>query len=289
MKSIGVLFACSVLLILLGGYLGALHPVGDSLAVIRIPVAFAGTLFLLICRRSNWFRVTAIFSALILALVFADRSRDTGPLGAITVYQKNLWFNNQNLKLIAEDIRAQSADIVMLQEVSTANRLLLDLLRPDYPYQHLCPIKGWSGVAVVSNLPAVDETKLCSDWRAFAAMQVRTEHGPVWAVSLHLFWPYPKMQSKQLGRILPKLTALKGPVILAGDLNMLPGTRVENQLETAIGSTALRPVYPTIIVRDIPLSIDQVMAKCGLVERRPKLGSDHFGLVAKVGFDDATC
>ncbi len=80
-------------------------------------------------------------------------------------------------------------------------------------------------------------------------------------------------------------------MILGGDFNMQPGTRVERVVRDATRTTALRPAFTTYHIgpNRVPVSIDQVLARCGTVERRPKLGSDHHGLLAHVGFNEETC
>ncbi|MGB0798230.1 MAG: endonuclease/exonuclease/phosphatase family protein [Planktomarina sp.] len=284
-----IIGAVAVSLVILGSYLGALIPLGDSLAVIRIPVALLGCIYLFTLRRFPWTGLTVVLAIFALASTLIDRTRDTGPAGAYVLYQKNLWYQNQELPAVVADIRAQNADFVTIQEVSSHNQIILEMLKDDYPYQHFCPLRTWTGTAVLSRHPLTQATPQCSQWRAFSAAQFDTSDGPVWVISLHLFWPYPKSQSAQLGRILPRLTEINGPIMLGGDFNMLPGTRVEGAVSNAINATPLRPVFPTLYVGDIPVSIDQIMAKCGVVQRRPKLGSDHHGLVANVGFNERSC
>ena len=278
-------------MILIGSFLGPWLAVGDSLAVIRIPVAAAGVLFWFAprfgVRRMLW---VPIMSTLLLGYHGYDRTKGTGPDGPLRLYQKNMWGGNKTPQAIAQDILDQNPDFVTLQEVSDGNMRALSRLRAQYPHQHICRIHAVASLVVLSKHPIVSGTGQCSDWRAFAAVQVNTPHGPVWVISLHLFWPYPLWQSRQLDRILPQLAALKGPKVLGGDFNMLPGTPVEWAVTRAMDATALRPAGPTLYVRGlVPVSIDQILAHCGTVDRRPKLGSDHHGLVAQIGFDDATC
>ncbi len=284
-----VLLSIVVGLVLIGSFLGAWHPLGDSLAVIRIPVAVFGLVLFLrpkVWRKLLWVPCLSVF---VLGLHALDRVADTGGPGPYTLYQKNMLFSNTQQIALAQNIKDSSADFVTLQEVVSDNQDILEILRAAYPFQHVCNLNGWSGIAVLSKHPILDAR--CSEWRAFAAALVNTPDGPVWVVGLHLFWPFPKWQSPQLDRVLPKLSALKGPVILGGDFNMQPGTRVERVVRNATRSTALRPVFTTLNVgrTGIPVSIDQILAPCGKVERRPKLGSDHHGLLGHVGFNEATC
>lgn len=282
--------ALATLALLIGSYLGFFHGLGDSLAVIRFPLAAFGIFLWIAARRVKSAQALGTFSVLIFGLMIADRLRVTGPDGNYAIYQKNLWVNNQTLQDVASDIRAENVDFVTLQEVGRDNVKILEMLKDDYPFSHHCPVQGWSGIAVASKYPINTDESFCSDWRAFAAASIDTPDGPVWVVSLHLFWPYPRWQRQQLLRVLPKLNALDAPVVLGGDFNMQPGTRVEKAVSESIGAQALRPVFPTLFVRGrIPVSIDQIMAHCGTVDRRPKFGSDHHGLVARVGFSTDTC
>jgi len=277
--------------VLIGSFLGSWHPLGDSLAVIRIPVAVLGLPLLL--RPKAWRKLLWVpcLSVFVLGVHALDRAADTGDTGPYKIYQKNILASNRQTATLAQDILESGADFVTLQEVSSIHKDLLSQLAATYPHQHVCAFSGWSGIAVLSRFPFTPNSQNCSKWRGFAAAQVVTLDGPVWVVGLHLFWPYPKEQAQQVDRIAPMLADLKGPIILGGDFNMQPGTRVQGVIKNATRTNALRPAFTTFHVGQprVPVSIDQVLAQCGTVERRPKLGSDHHGLLARVGVTPAQC
>ncbi|MEO0358376.1 MAG: endonuclease/exonuclease/phosphatase family protein, partial [Pseudomonadota bacterium] len=184
------------------------------------------------------------------------------------------------------DITSHDPDVIMLQEISRTNVGLLAVLRSAYPHQTYCPGNGRFGTAVLSKWPT-SGVQHCTDRTTIT--QLSTPWGDVWTVSLHLYWPFPMGQSDQLRSIMPQLSALDGPVILAGDLNMLPTTRVDRVLAQSTQTRSLRPTPPTFFVGPIPLSIDRIFAKCGKVRQAALAGSDHHGIVAHVGFNTVTC
>lgn len=272
---------------LLASQLGEIHPIGDSLAVGRLPMAICATLLLLGFRYGRLMVFTGVVGIATLAWAFADRTWNTGPSGPIIVYQKNLLFKNQDINAVSDDIITTAADVVMLQEVTNLNRPILERLSPTFPTQILCPRNRSFGVAVLSKYPRTTASAICTT--RLAAIQVTTSTGPAWVVSLHLHWPYPFRQDTQLKQVIAQLSDLQGPIILAGDLNMVPDTRIDRALSKATGTQSLRNAMATFFLGPIPFAIDRVFAQCGTVRRGELLGSDHHGLIANVGIDSETC
>lgn len=85
---------------------------------------------------------------------------------------------------------------------------------------------------------------------------------------------------------MPMLTKMHVKrVILAGDFNMVPWGYTLRQIAEASGCLQIGPVWNKVSVIVLPLPIDHILASgTGVSERRPRLGSDHFGLVARVFF-----
>lgn len=268
------------LVALIWGRLGAFHPSGDTVELGTPFFAALGILFSLSFFGHLRFIMLGIFLAWFAVWLFAI-IKPTGPTGDLSLYQKNVWIRNQNPQPLAEDIIASGADFVTLQELPQ-NGSLVAALRSSYPHQLICPHPDSSGLAVLSKHAFVEGSQTCSKIRLFAAVQIATPHGPVWVASLHLFWPYPYSQAKSLGQVEHFLKSLDGPVIIGGDLNMHPATRVSRRIASLSGSQELRPVFPTLYQFSVPLFLDHIFAPSGKVERRPRLGSDHFGLVGRV-------
>jgi endonuclease/exonuclease/phosphatase (EEP) superfamily protein YafD len=273
---------------LAGGYLGWLHPVGDSLAVGR-GVAAATILVLAVIASFSGLRMAA-FVATLLALLTGGQVLLAyawpGLPGRYDVYQKNMLYRNADLPALEADIRAANAQIVTLQEVSEPNLAMLTALRDLYPYQHSCPGTRVGGTAILTKLTPVPDTAFCGP--GLAAMQVvaGTEgQDRFWLVSVHLHWPWPYSQADHVAMLLPILDKLQGPVVMAGDFNMV---RWANSVKAMSGIVDAIPAGPTFgsytgLSEMFPLPIDHVFApRGGRVSQRPSAGSDHLGLLAQV-------
>jgi endonuclease/exonuclease/phosphatase (EEP) superfamily protein YafD len=286
---IGVALGLAVLS-LAGGYLGWLHPLGDSLAVGR-GIASVAVLVLAVFASFAGLRMAA-FVSMLLGLLTGGQVMLAyswpGLSGNYSVYQKNLLYRNADLPALAEDIRAADPMLVTLQEVLPENRAWMETLKDALPSQHWCPGKVVGGPAILSKLPAVPGTAFCAP--GLAAMQVvggtEDDPKPIWVVSIHLHWPWPYQQADHVELLLPILDKLHGPAILAGDFNMV---RWANSVRALSDILQVKPAGPTEgsyigWSRFTPLPIDHVFATGGgRVTTRPALGSDHLGLFARVG------
>lgn len=271
------------LVALVGGFLGWLHPLGDSLAVGRAYAAGAVAILALLAIRAG--HRHAAFGSLLLALLVGGQVTLTfvwpGPPGQFVLYQKNLRFDNPDLAALEADIRAADPLAVTLQEVSQPNMALLAALSDSFPHQHRCATRGIGGPAVLTRLTPVPGSETCA--RGLAAIQVEWKDRRVWLVSVHLHWPWPYGQAEQATELLPVLRGLDGPVLLAGDFNMVRwGATVEAMAEAARVIPA-SPSRGTYLGFDpvLRLPIDHAFAPSGgRITLRPALGSDHLGLVA---------
>ncbi len=277
--------------VLAAGFLGALHPAGDSLAVFRLQAALAVVVLSVVLaalsgRARRWLAAAgvAVVAAAPAALSWVHLP-SAAPVPVITVYQKNLLFRLADREAIAADIRATGADVVTLQEVSGPNLALLEELREDYPHQAFCPFLGVGGTAVLSRFPAV-AAPVCPQARGATALKVGGPAGAFWVVSVHLHWPWPYGQSWHVEALMPDLAALDGPVMLAGDFNMVPWGASVRAMARAARVERVGPTATTLALLGgaVPLPIDHVLlpeAWTGTHEIRPALGSDHRGVVVR--------
>ena len=273
---------------LAGGYLGWLHPVGDSLAVGR-GIAAAAILVLAVIASFSGLRMAA-FVATLLALLTGGQVLLAyawpGLPGRYVVYQKNMLYRNADLAGLEADIRASDAQIVTLQEVSEPNLAMLSALRDAYPYQHTCPGGRVGGTAILTSLTPVPDTAFCGP--GLAAMQVvvgAEGQDRFWLVSVHLHWPWPYAQSDHVDMLLPILDKLQGPVVMAGDFNMVRWANSVKRMSEIVESRAAGPTFGSYIglSETFPLPIDHVFApRGGRVSQRPAAGSDHLGVLAQV-------
>ena len=268
-------------------YTGHWFAPGDSLAVGRPYLSGAVTLMAL------WLWCIKAVRPAVICLLAGALSTATmaqhylpGPTGGgpHTLYQKNLLYKAWPRYPLADEIIASGADIVTLQEVSPHNQRYMKRLFEAYPTQIICPFRAGFSVAVLTQLPPVPGTAECVSTDGLALMQVELPEGQrLWVAALHLYWPWPYSQFDQLARILPRLRALEGPVVLAGDFNMLPWGASVARVARATGTRRIGPVHDTFPHYQplMTLPIDHVLLPHGSTaqtEVRPLHGSDHLGL-----------
>jgi endonuclease/exonuclease/phosphatase (EEP) superfamily protein YafD len=273
------------ILLLAGGYLGWVHPLGDSLAVGRGYAA--GALALLAIVAGLLGLQMAAFGSTLVALVAALQVALAffwpGPPGTFTLYQKNLFFQNAALAEVEADIRGTRPLAVTLQEVSPPNEALLAALAAEYPGQLHCRTGRRGGTAVLTRLPVVPGSETCAD--GLAALQVQLEERAVWVVSVHLSWPWPYDQQAQVDALVPVLAGLEGPVLMAGDFNMVGWGHAVKRLAWAVDGLQAGPTGGSYLgfAPVLRLPIDHAFApNGGRITFRPALGSDHLGLFAEL-------
>lgn len=290
---------------LAAGFGGLIHPAGDSLAVFRLPIA--GVVILAALAHAafggaRWMAACTVALALLAAAptalyylpVTPGSVPGPGAAGAASgqapadgvLYQKNLLYALADPSEIIADIRASGADFVTLQEVTPQNRIVLDALSEEYPAQLYCPFAAVGGTAVLSRWPALPGEAICAQAGGLSALRVDAPAGALWVVSVHLHWPWPYGQPRHARHLTNTLGAISGRKVVAGDFNMVPWGWSVRRLARAADATPAGPAKATFRVAGgmLGLPIDLVLLPAdweGHVERRPRLGSDHFGLVAR--------
>ncbi len=276
----------SSLLLTAASFGGALHGLGDSLAVFRHIWAVALAISSLLLLRGH-LRLAGlgVGAVVLLAAPLANGLvRDAGAgTGRYTLYQKNLRYDGKDRQAIIDDILAANPDFVTLQEISFANREILRALAERYPSSLLCEFENVGSVAILSRFALVEGSQTCVQ-EGPAAIKVTTPDGPVWAVALHLLWPFPFDQRGQVNQIVRNLGFLDAPVVLGGDFNMVAWSDTMRRIEAATGSRHAGKAIFTFRLNEAPffrLPIDHVLVPSGRgrLERRPLAGSDHYGIL----------
>ncbi len=295
MKLIVTISAVLPLGLLMFSHLGAVHPLGDSLAVFRPWLLGLGLigLALLLWQGHWWLSLfgTGICLLSAVSLAAAYLQGRPAPDAPYSMYQKNLSYRLQDLSPIIQDLRTQAPDFISLQEVTPHNRQILKALEGSYPAQQFCAFEAVGGVAVASRWPKIGGSGECIDKSGLAAMQVRTPDGPVWVVALHLHWPYPFNQAPQVRKLARDIAGLlaanPAPVVLGGDFNMVAWSHTLRRISTASGTRRVGGVRPSFPMLNgwLTLPIDHVLVskndKPANASLRPLLGSDHRGLLAR--------
>lgn len=266
-------------LLVVAGFFDQIHRSADSIAILR-PLFGLVCLIGLVCAVSHLQRLVFAGAALVSAFTVGMHLVPQQAGDDLRIYSKNLGYHNTQMQGIIDDIAAAKVDVVMLQEVTRENAFVLQALQPDFPHQHICRFTGRIGIAVASQRPFGGEP-MCSALRAIAAVPIMLDDQPLWLVSAHIPWPWPVDSGPNEQAAWDILSGLNGPVVIAGDFNMVPWAGRVRRIETLIDAKIAGPIRPTLYLRNIPLPIDLVMAPGGgSVTYRPTFGSDHAGIVA---------
>lgn len=275
-----------------GSFAGALHGLGDSLAVFRVQIGLATLIPLVLLRALGVRRAIWVAAVLVLA-VLPPVWRQVGPqpgaqaqAAGITVYQKNMLYRLRDLAPLIADVRAVAPDILTLQEVTPANAAIVAEVGDILPTRLVCGFARVGAVAIAARWNAIEGTARCVDPHGLGMVRVEAPDGPLWLVSLHLHWPWPHGQANQVAILREELEKLDGPVVLAGDFNMVPWAHSYRAIARASRTAGIGravnsfPRYGPFL----PLPIDHVLGPQGMhgaTALRPLLGSDHHGVVAR--------
>lgn len=229
-------------------------------------------------------RVAVLMLATLMAIAPQQTPAQNGERREIIHYQKNIRINRKNHEELAREFLRFRPDTISLQEIASSDKVVLDLLKDTYPSQHYCYVKHLSGIAALSRWPMVDGTQTCFRGWGIAGFQVDMPEGRVWVLSAHIEVFFEGLRPAILRALLPQLEELEGPIILGGDFNSEPFFTSTVALANAARVQRIGRAIPTFELFDrIGISIDHIMATGGdgVLMQRPKLASDHFGVVGK--------
>lgn len=318
-RTIGLIaFLATILLslLLVAGFFGRLHPAFDSFAHFRVHLAVLlvlAALPLLLTRSFRWHGLlaAALGCAAVLTVTGASFFPGLGPVQAsyqpkdilspvYRLMQLNLRFDNPEPGKVLSLIGRVRPDVVTLDEVSAMWAEKLALLVSAYPYRVICTIDNRAGgVAILSVRPFAEGTQgRCLDGGTFATATVDLGGRFVDIGALHLHWPWPFDQSRQIEDVAPLLGAMAETSILAGDLNAAPWSAASARIAGAAAMTPVGPSGPTWLYRMLPeflrfagLPIDRIFAKGEVVVHSvgtlEAVGSDHLPVLVEFSLASA--
>jgi len=290
-----IILGCAAILIglVILGFTGRYFAPGDSIALMRPQVGVLLIVFalILLAARARGFALASLtFASLAVGSVaagFIPSSDDCGNR-CVTLYQKNLMSRAWPRYPLADDILHSNAEIVTLQEVSSHNQEYMSNLFDHYPRSAICEFRPEQNVAILTTLPVVDGGEFCLRGLGMVGLQViGPDNQPVWVVSIHLNWPYPYTQFEQSKRIAAHIEQLEGPVLIAGDFNMVPWGSSVRRIGSAADSQVFGQALNTHNLGSwmMPMPIDNLLVPrgtTGTAELRPFMGSDHLGIKARI-------
>lgn len=284
---------------LVAGFFGGLHPALDSFSHFRLHLA-ALMVLLALPLLSGVFRREAVLAAVFgvaailsvtglavlpgLAPVHAALQPKDDLAPVYRLMQFNLRFDNIEVGKVLSTIGRERPDIITLQEAEGPIRRQLAVLDATYPYKVIC---RHSDVVILSLRPfAESRGPGCLENSSFASASIDLGGRLVEVAAVHLHWPWPFGQSRDVERLRAPLAALGPDAIVAGDFNAVPWSATVRSIAGSAGMTNIGGLGATWIYRRLPdilrplgLPIDHVLTRGAIVVHSSRTlepaGSDH--------------
>lgn len=200
--------------------------------------------------------------------------------GAFSVLTYNIYKNNKNFDGIVKSIKDANADIIFIIEIVKENEDVLKSIELLYPYKSKCA--GWTTCRhlVFSRFP-IKDSKFDYDNNIVQA-NITLPTGEVTVVGAHLTrFPHTRVQLEQAQQLSKALEKLPKPLIVAGDFNATPFSRIVDIIISQNNLTRLTstPTWPATI--GFPqLAIDHIFVSSGIEKLSGPYagdagGSDH--------------
>jgi len=295
----------ALLLATIVGLLAPLIPAADVVNHVR-PILLAGALTAALAAARAGTRWQLGLAALIAATNLGLTARPfltVAPASAagretIKLVTFNVWIHNRNSAALERFLRAELADIVILQELHPdVAGPLTHALRDLYPSTVHCTGQKSCDGAILSRRPwRVAKLALRAARRPPSVTAWYEEAGgsPLRLIGTHLARPdRPNLQSEQLHALIGDIgpdAPEREPVILAGDFNLTPWSWHLDRLSHQTGLRRLATLgatWPAHRRADVPMVlIDHVLVSrhFSVVSYRigPRLGSDHLPVIVEL-------
>ena len=294
------LAAGGVVLLLVAGWLGALHPAFDSIAHFRHHVLLGGALVLpALAWLASWRSFTTLVVVMIVSLAAMWPAlpglSPEGATGDFSVAQQNLLYLNVLPEQAIETLLAADADVLLLQEVSIRNAAILRGVAGEYPHATVCRFRKLRSVAVLSRRPFVGEP-LCDGEGGLSAARIELGGRVITFASMHSYWPWPYPQWPTIRGVEDRLRTLPHPLVLGGDFNAAPWSALVRKVARETGTDLVPGFRFTFNLRILQngdsrfggLPLDHILhspeLKPTAVRLLPHVGSDHLGTLARFAF-----
>lgn len=297
----GLLVACGAWAVVasIAGFLGAWWWVFDNASHFRVQYVLALAPALVICLVRKAWRTAAVFGLAIAANAAVVLShlppRDPAIAGdTLSVAAVNVHTANGNHARLLAWLREAKPDIAVVQEVDEAWMASLAALADVYPHVTAEPRDDNFGIAVFSRTPLPDARieYLGSGWVPQVVATISVGGEPATLLAVHTIPPGSRAGTMARDELLRDVAAFvkarRGPVVVAGDLNITPWSPRFAPFRNAAGlhGASTLPTWPSPYPALLRIPIDQVMAtrEIAIAERLlgPDIGSDHVPLVVKL-------
>lgn len=200
----------------------------------------------------------------------------------------NTWAENDDYAAIANEVLRLNADVVSLVEMDAKKKqAIIPALKTSHPYSFDCSASAFCELTIVSKYPIL-ESEGNGLWIGppYAQVSLGGEMTGVTFLSVHTTrFPRSRSQLKQVRELARKLESVSGDLIVMGDFNATPFSRVNSTFAESANLSRLTelPTWPTRI--DLPqLAIDHAFASenfrvIGNQQIGNSAGSDHYPIV----------
>ena len=201
----------------------------------------------------------------------------------LSVAQFNIHGADADAAAVVAAVRSLDPDVMTLVEIDVRNRPILEALKAQWPYQSNCWSIGVCDAAIISKFP-LSEMKGQGEWAgpSYVMARLGDDFGNLTVVGVHTTrFPHAKAQFTQVQELAKLLGQTRGKMLVMGDFNATPFSRVTQLLESTLG-LSLRTSMPSWPAdRLLPqIAIDHIFTSSGvrpLSGERAGLagGSDH--------------
>jgi len=288
----------------LAGCAGELWWGCDLLSHFRVQYAgigLLGGLVLIHARQRRWAAAAGLVAvgnlAVIAPLDFGPPQRPVAH--SWRLLQLNVHTGHREPQRVLAYLRKVDADIVVLEEVNADWLLRLEPFLAAYPHRFVEPEEDNFGLVVASRVPV---TSGAVEWIGEVQVpsviaELDCAGQPLHLVATHPLPPigtlYTRLRNDQLARLAERIAAMRGPVLLAGDLNATSWSAAFRRLVAKTGlrdsrlGFGVQPSWPAFCP-PLWVAIDHVLATPEVVvlDRQvgPSVGSDHLPVLVTFGF-----
>jgi endonuclease/exonuclease/phosphatase (EEP) superfamily protein YafD len=208
----------------------------------------------------------------------------------VRLMQYNTWERNRDFAATVAEIKRLDPDIVALEEFDPGKREILFRLRIDYPYQYACHELPQCHIAILSRFPIL-ATAADSGFYGlpFASVKLGGAMSGYTVVSTHTTrFPHSRAQLAQANELVKHLEKETDRLIVMGDFNATPFSRIPGVIQTGTGLNRLTSLPSWPAWSGIPqLAIDHVFVSPEIRQLANEqignaAGSDHFPIIVTV-------
>ena len=202
----------------------------------------------------------------------------------------NTQLSNEKVDEVKAEIARIDADVMVLIELGPNKRLIFDQLKTQYPYQAQCSDPTHCNFGILSKYPLTKiGDRMIWEGPPYIRVSLGPEFGNLSIYGVHTTrFPFARAQFTQINALVTELAPVTGPVIIMGDFNATPFSRVTQTLASQGNFTRLTnlPTWPAEI--GLPqVAIDHIFVSSGIRQLESQsignaAGSDHFPIYMKL-------